>query len=147
MTSRAGDRRRDDGFTLLELLVVLAILGVVVGLAVPLFGRAMPGMQLQASARAVAAELRSARGRAIAANDEFVIAVDVQRRTVGSIALDPSIGLSLYTAAEELTDGAAGGIRFYPDGSSTGGRVRLVGAGREYDVRIDWISGGVTIDD
>lgn len=147
MTSRAGDRRRADGFTLLELLVVLAILGVVVGLAVPLFARAMPGMQLQAGARAVAAELRSARGRAIAANDEFIVAVDVQRRTVGSIALDPSIGLSFYTAAEDLIDGGAGRIRFYPDGSSTGGRVRLVGAGREYDVRIDWISGAVTIHD
>lgn len=129
------------------MLVVLAILGVVVGLAVPLFARAMPGMQLQAGARAVAAELRSARGRAIAANDEFIVAVDVQRRTVGSIALDPSIGLSFYTAAEDLIDGGAGRIRFYPDGSSTGGRVRLVGAGREYDVRIDWISGAVTIHD
>lgn len=146
MTSRAGERRA-DGFTLLELLVVLAILGVVVGLAVPLFGRAMPGMELQASARAVAAELRSARGRAIAGNDEIVVAVDVQGRIVGSMALDESIGVSLYSAAEDLIDGGAGRIRFFPDGSSTGGRVRLVGAGREYDVRIDWISGAVTIHD
>lgn len=147
MTSPAGNSRRANGFTLLELLIVLAILGVVVGLAVPLFAKAMPGLQLQAGARAVAAELRSARGRAIAANDEVVVAVDVQGRTVGGVALEPFVGLSFYTAAEDLIDGGAGRIRFYPDGSSTGGRIRLVGAGREYDVRIDWISGAVTIHD
>lgn len=147
MTSPAGEQERAGGFTLLELLVVLAILGLTVALAVPQFGRAMPGLELQASARAVAAELRAARGRAVARNDEFAVAIDVDNRTVGNLAIDPAIGLSLYTAAEELIDRGAGRIRFYPDGSSTGGRVRLVGGDRKYDVLIDWISGAVTIHD
>jgi len=127
--------------------VVLAILGVTVGLAVPMFARAMPGMELRAGARAVAAELRAARGRAIAGNDEVALAIDVDNRTVGAVALAAGIGLDLYTAAEELIDSGTGRIRFYPDGSSTGGRIRLVGPGRSYDVVVDWISGGVRIDE
>ena len=150
MTSPAGDRRGSAGFTLLELLIVLVILGLTVAVAVPLFARALPGLELTASARTVAATLREARSLAIADNREVTVAVDVDQGTIDlaglrSETLDPAISLRLFTAAEELIDRGAGRIRFYPDGTSTGGRVRLVGNGRLYDVDIDWITGAVTV--
>jgi general secretion pathway protein H len=149
VTSPAGDRRR-AGFTLFELLIVLAILGLALAVAVPLFARALPGLELKSSARTVAATLREARSLAIADNREIAVAVDLDTRTIDLAGLrretlGDGIGLRLFTAAEELIDRGAGRIRFYPDGTSTGGRVRLLAAGRLYDVDIDWITGAVTV--
>ena len=152
VTSRTGDGADADGFTLLELLVVLVILGLTITLAAPMFTRAMPGVEAKAAARDVAAMLRAGRGRAIADNREITVAVDLDRRTVDlagarSRTIAAGIGISLYTAAEELIDRGAGRIRFYPDGTSTGGRVRLTAGERRYDIVVDWISGNVKIDD
>ena len=150
MTSPAGDRRGAAGFTLFELLIVLVILGLTVAVAVPLFARALPGLELTASARTVASTLREARSLAIANNREVAVAVDIERRSIDLAGLrteflDEGISLRLFTAAEELIDRGAGRIRFYPDGTSTGGRVRLIGDGRRYDVDIDWITGAVSV--
>jgi len=152
VTSRAGNRADADGFTLLELLVVLVILGLTVALAVPMFSRAIPGVEAKAAARDVAAMLRTAHSLAIAGNREITVAVDLDRRTVDlagtrSQTIAAGVGIGLYTAAEELIDRGAGRIRFYPDGTSTGGGVRLSAGERNYDVLVDWISGSVTIDD
>ena len=152
MTSGTGKRPHADGFTLLELLVVLVILGLTVTLAVPMFARAMPGVEARAAARDAAAMLRAAHSLAIAGNREVTVAVDLDRRTVElagarSRTIGQGIGLGLYTAAEELIDQGAGRIRFYPDGTSTGGRLRLSAGERRYDVIVDWISGSVTIDE
>jgi general secretion pathway protein H len=151
-TSRAGEGRRGTGFTMLELLIVMAILGLTAALAVPMFAQAMPDIQAKAAARDVAAMMRAARSLAITGNREVAVAVDLDRRTVElagsrSEAIGKGIVLGLYTAEEELIGPGAGRIRFYPDGTSTGGSVRLSTATRTYDVRVDWISGGVTIDD
>ena len=151
-TSPAGIDQRAAGFTLVELLIVLAILGLTAALAVPMFARAMPEIQAKAAARDVAAMLRSARSLAIADDREVAVAVDVDRRAVDlagvrTETIRPGIGLTLYTAEEELIGRGAGRIRFYPDGTSTGGRVRLSTATRTYSVIVDWISGGVKIDD
>jgi general secretion pathway protein H len=151
-TSRAGDGRLATGFTLLELLIVLAILGLTTALAVPMFSRAMPDLQAKAAARDVAAMLRSARSLAITENREVTVAVDLDRHSVDlagvrSETVKPGIGLDLYSAMEELIDRGAGRIRFYPDGTSTGGRVGLSTATHRYEVIVDWISGGVMIDD
>src|SRR5689334_10103049 len=79
-TSRDGI---GGGFTLLELLVVLAILGLTVALAVPVFHRVMPGLELKATARSVAAALREARGLAVSSNREVAVTIDVNSHTMG----------------------------------------------------------------
>ncbi len=58
-----------------------------------------------------------------------------------------NLGLQLLTGTAELIDDGSGRIRFYPDGTSTGGRVTVTDAGRDYNVRIDWLTGRVTVDD
>jgi general secretion pathway protein H len=152
-TSRAGSRRWSAGFTLLEILVVLAILGLAIALAVPVISRAMPSLELKTTARSVAAALREARGLAIADNREVVVTVDLDNRLLSTgsggkaVGLGRHLGISLYTAAEELIDAGAGSIRFFPDGTSTGGRVRVFLADRKYDVVVNWITGGVSIRD
>ena len=139
------------GFTLVELLVVLVILGLLLSLAPAAFDRALPGLQLKEAARDVAAALRQARGLAVRDNREAVLIFDTEARTYrvgetgGPRQLDPDIEITLLTAESELTDEFTGGMRFFPDGTSTGGQVKLTRGTRDYAVRVDWLTGRVEI--
>ena len=53
--------------------------------------------------------------------------------------------LKLYTAQSEIVDDRRGAIRFYPDGSSTGGRVTVAAGERRLLVDVDWLTGRVSI--
>lgn len=149
-TSPAGRRESSPGFTLMELLVVLAILGLALALAVPSLGRALPGFELQTNARAVVGALREARALAIGSNREVTLQIDVRQRTlqVGQgtgIKLDPQLGISVRTARSELRGDGIGGISFFPDGTSTGGQVTLALEERKRHVVVDWLTGTASV--
>lgn len=121
-------------------------------LATPLLNRVSPGLQLKSTAHNIAAAMREARTLAIRDNGEVAVLIDLNNRLVrvgesrNAAAIDSRIGISLFTATEELESAGAGRIRFFADGTSTGGRVRLVLDGRRFDITVNWITGGVTID-
>ena len=149
-TSRAGEAAAGPGFTLVELLVVLAILGLVVALGTPAFQRVLPGLQLKSSAETVAAAMREARGLAIGTNTETVLVIDVDGHSLRlgdgpPVRLSPGLALTLWTARREVIGSGSGRIRFYPDGTSTGGRVTLGLDHRVYHVAVDWLTGRVVL--
>jgi general secretion pathway protein H len=61
------------------------------------------------------------------------------------VQLPKDMELRLLTAAEEQTGQSTGRVRFYPDGSSTGGRIKLVAGARAWDVEIAWLTGEVRL--
>ncbi len=68
------------GFTLFELLVVLAVIGLVIAAAPPLINRGMPSLEVRAAAREIAAGMRRARSQAIHANRETRFTIDTERK-------------------------------------------------------------------
>jgi general secretion pathway protein H len=127
-------------------MVVLAILGLALTLAVPTLERAMPSLVLRSAARTTMAALKEARARAIGTNSETILFVDLTGHRLWlaggqPIALDPRLGITLTTAMREMIDGGAGGVRFYPDGTSTGGTVALALDGRRQVVGVEWLTG------
>ncbi len=143
--------RSQAGFTLIELLVVLLIMGVLIALAPAAFQRVLPGLEMKASAREVAGLLREARGQAIRDNRETAVLIDtaakVYRLGQGATEheLSARLNISLVTAASERLDETRGQIRFFPDGTSTGGRVTLSRDDLKVDITVDWLTGLVAI--
>lgn len=141
-----------SGFTLVELLVVLAILVTVSGLVAPMFFNSGT-MEVKAAARVVAAGLRKARGEAIAGNRPTAFAVDTKRHSFRlgdggrERMFSEGLDVSLYTASSERVDEQVGAIRFYSDGSSTGGRVTLSNRKRTMYVDVAWETGRIRIMD
>jgi general secretion pathway protein H len=144
--------RRPAGFTLLEIIIVLAI-GVAIYaliLGVPMRGSSA---DLKWAARTLASGLRQAQTTAMATRHdavltldldarEFVVSGDRERRK-----LPDGVDLKLYTAQSEVASERKGAIRFYPDGSSTGGRITVSAGERKYLVDVDWLTGRVSIED
>jgi general secretion pathway protein H len=145
------ERAAQRGFTLLELLMVLVIAAAGYALVVRFTAGGVSGAELKSAARAVAAGLRDARGTAIARQESAALVLDLEHRSFEvsgrgrARSLPERLELKLYTAQSEIVDEKRGAIRFYPDGSSTGGRVTVASGERRFLVDVDWLTGRVSI--
>ena len=142
---------RQAGVTLLELLIVIALMGIVAALVVPMFGGPVSTSELRATARQLAAGLRLARSEAVSERRETFLVVDVAGkrfkvdREAREHALPSKVDLKLFTAQNDLVSENVGAIRFYPDGGSNGGRITVASGARKFDVDVDWLTGRVAI--
>lgn len=145
-------KAKGKGFTLLELLLALLLLGLVYGLAGPMLGTGSAGLDIKAATRQIAAGLRKARSVAITERQEAALTIDVSARTF-SVSGDPRmyslpqrLDIALFTAQSELIRDQVGNIRFFPDGSSTGGRVTFAAGANKQTVDVSWVTGKVTVE-
>ena len=139
----------DAGFTLLEMLLVLTLLGLVATIALPRLTRPSDALQLSAAVREMTSALRLTRSAAIAGNSEQVLLIDVERRSFTSSSLPerrfpPEIHARLKVAEPERISTARGGFRFFPDGSSTGGEVELTLRNQRFKLCVHWLTGQPT---
>ena len=157
---RTNFHRKLIGFTLLELLVVLAIAGLLVALVPPVVSAVVPSTKIKVAARELAVTMREARNLAIshsrAVNVEFTFDPPVYRIQGGSDHnLPRGVQLALVedgtgTGAILLADLARATddsyrLSFYPDGSSSGTAIRLGNDDIHYHVSVGWLMGRVTL--
>jgi general secretion pathway protein H len=139
------------GVTLLELIIVLALIALLLAVVPPLISGGAASAQLKAGARQLAAGLRRVRSTAITLQREAVLNLDVDEHSFKMTGderqypLPKDVELSLYTAESELAGESVGAIRFFPDGSSTGGRITLAAGERHFLVDVDWLTGRVSV--
>jgi general secretion pathway protein H len=136
----------DDGYTLLEMIAVLAILAITAAVAVPQFSGTIQHERLNQLGLRIARIMAAARTQARDQNGPADVVVDLRRRRI--YAADDQT----YTLPNEISvqviAGRLGGndlhgetIRFYSDGSASGGRITLSAAGETGNLDINWITG------
>ena len=141
------------GFTLIELLAVMVILSIAMGMTVVFIGKGGLGDDLKLSARKVIAAARQTRSVALSENRDVVLQFDTAQGLLGTddfakkTELPDGILVSVVAAKSEQTAKNRAGIRFFPDGGSTGGRVTLSAGDRKLSVVIDWLSGRTFVED
>lgn len=143
---RSIDRRA--GFTLIEVVAVMLIVALVSSLAVTM----MPGTGrggLKAIALQTAALLRRERLGAVLTGQERQVSLDGERRLlIGDggdvLAIPRDVGLDVL-GIDALWSGRQAVVRFAPDGASTGAVLKLSREKAEYEIRVNWYTGGVAV--
>jgi prepilin-type N-terminal cleavage/methylation domain-containing protein len=74
--------KRDGGFTFLELMITVVIVGIVAAMAVPRFGTTVDRLKMKTSVRRITSELRLARSMAIADKDQYGLYFDNSSKTI-----------------------------------------------------------------
>ena len=138
---------RSRGFTLLETLVVLVILALVLAVVVPMVSKGL-GTSLNDVARDMHSGLRQARNAAVSQQQStlFVLDLDGHAFRAGDDSqrsVPQNLELHARTATREMRDGRAA-VRFYPDGSSSGGRIGVSEGEAFVWLDVDWLTGRVT---
>lgn len=141
--------RRAGGFTLLELLAVIAIAALVLGVSAPAMQRLYQSAQYRGAVSDIVAALNGARISAIRTGKYQDVLIDPRARNVTRgdkvQALPENLELEVLGSRELNRDGA-GVIRFYADGASSGGYVDVRHAGgRTVQIQVDWLLGRVTL--
>ncbi len=143
-------RAGGGGFTLLEMMVVLAIVAMAMALVVPAVTRGME-TSVNDVARDISVSLRKARTSALSAQRSSVLWIDLDKKTYavgGGKAKDIPSDVSIRAkVASTQIDARRAGFRFFPDGSATGGALFLTQGDASVSVEIDWLSGRVTVRD
>ena len=148
-------RRSVGGFTLMELLLCLVIIALAMAVTLPWLSGSS-ATELRSAARLLAAGLRSAREQAISSNQGVALYINVDTRQMAIVdslggapdqtkVLPAEVGYKLFAARSELRGGSGGQIRFFPDGSSTGGRITVFSDAAVLLVDVDWLTGRIEI--
>lgn len=128
-------RRRQAGFTLIEMIVVLAILGLVLGLVLTRGPMHSARLDAEAAARELASALRLARGRAIAEDRPVSVVLASKRFQVD--------GLAAHGVPADVVLAGDAAIRFAPDGSSSGGTIAVETPTSSVTIVVNWLTGRV----
>lgn len=139
------DRNAAKGFTLIEMLVVLAIMALVVALLTPMMRIGRASADLRAASSEMLAAMRTARSTAISQNRTTAIVLDPVRGRYAEPKRDHVLPNGMTMSWRALWPVAGhdhlGAIYFFPDGSATGGEIDLRTGNTVGAVVVDWFSG------
>ena len=139
---------RVGGMSLLEMLLVIALIALVGLVTGGMFARGMAGAQLRNAGKELASQLRYTRTQAIATGERQRFLIDPQARTWQAANgrhgnLPPSLDVRFRGAREVATTTGQGAIAFYPDGASSGGSIDLQVREAVWHIDVGWITGDV----
>jgi general secretion pathway protein H len=149
--ARAENASGEQGFALIEMLCVLAIIGLLAAIILPAIPRTTTRAKLESYAVQTAALLKADRNAALRRQVQVTTQIDAETRSIRSgvtgrvIRLPSDVSLDAMLASRCADRNAGRSIDFFPSGMSCGGVIALARPGMGYEVRVNWLTGGVDI--
>ena len=145
------NRVSERGFTLLEMVCVLALIAMMAAVLLPFIPRQTSRSRLQAYALQAAAMLKEDRNAAIRRGTAVATLVDAGSRLIRSGATADMIRIPADVHFEALLPRTCNRreslstISFFASGMSCGGAIALTRLDAGYEVRVNWFTGRVEI--
>lgn len=147
-TYQAKTRSSEEGYSLLELLVVLALIGLVLSVTSGIYAKIIPGYEARQLAYDFANYCRALRSDAVIQQTTKEISFGA----AGNSAALSGAGLNVPTGVaityEPESQWAMAGeyyLKFYPSGGSNGGVIKMNWSNSEIRLEVDWVSGSVMV--
>ncbi len=149
-------RKRESGFTLMEMMIVVAVLAIMAAIAIPNFMSLLPGMRLNGAARQVMGDLMAARMKAVKENNRFRVFFNSPGTNQYQILDDDNNNNSADTGEaitakniqdnyHDVTFSSSTNPIFYPRGTAYGTTVTVTNSTGSKDVKVA-ITGRVKIE-
>jgi general secretion pathway protein H len=149
--ARAKHGSGEQGFALIEILCVLAIIGLLAAIILPSIPRATTRARLESYAVQTAALLKGDRNTALRRQVQVTTQIDAAARSIRSgvtgrvIRLPDDVSLDAMLASRCADRAVGRSIDFFPSGMSCGGVLAMARPGMRFEVRVNWLTGGVDI--
>lgn len=132
------------------MLAVILLIGIGVAAAAVSVSKGLSQARVNAASSEMSAALRATRAQAIVQGRTTAFELDTQKRIYHGVKgrdvrLPPGIDVSITSARADQAGPATGRIRFFPDGSSTGGHITLKQGQRRWQVNVAWLTGAVSV--
>ena len=141
----------DGGFTLLEMVCVIALVAMLAAVLLPFVPRNTSRARLQAYALEAASLLKADRNAAIRGGRDVTTLVDAPSRAISSGATAQTLRIPEDVHFEALLPErcrqrpALSTISFFADGMSCGGAIALSRLDSSYEIRVNWLTGRIEI--
>ena len=136
------------GFTLVELLAAITIVGIILAVSVPASVKFYESMQYRQALRDVMSVLGSARHSAINSGKSQDVLINPQKNLLSFNEVNKRLPEDLnvvVNSAREVNQDNSGVIRFYPEGGSSGGSIDIRRPGADgVTVSVDWLAGRIS---
>ena len=142
---------RQRGFTLLEMVCVLAIIALLAAVLLPFIPHETSRSRLQAYALQTAALLKTDRNAAIRRQASVATLVDAEARAIRSGASRAAIVIPDDVRFDALLPQTCGRqaalstISFFANGTSCGGTIALSRLDSGFEIRVNWLTGRIEI--
>ena len=141
----------EEGFTLLEMVCIVAIIAMLAAVLLPNIPRDTSRPRLEAFAMETASLLKADRTAAIRHRVQIATQIDAGARSLRSGSTGRILRIPDDVAVDAILPNrcndrpALSTISFFPTGMSCGGTVTLSRLSTSYEIRVNWLTGGVEI--